>query len=69
MQGTPAESHDSLFLFACENIRASATYVVIDAEGIVRFRTSGGGNREPVGLESAIKDQLKAAGTRSKSER
>jgi len=44
-------------------------YVVIDAEGIVRFRTSGGGNREPVGLESAIKDQLKAAGTRSKSER
>ena len=44
-------------------------YVVIDAEGIVRFRTSGGGNREPVGLESAIKDQVKAAGTRSKSER
>jgi hypothetical protein len=42
--------------------------VVIDAEGIVGFRTSGGGNREPVGQESAIKDPLKAAGS-SKSER
>jgi hypothetical protein len=36
-------------LFACENIRAFPTYVGIDAEGIVRFRTSGGGNREPWG--------------------
>ena len=51
------------------DVRAFPTYVVIDAEGIVRFRTSGGGNREPVGLESAIKEQLKAAGARSKSER
>ena len=47
------------------DIRAYPTYVLIDDEGIVRFRTSGGGLREPVGLEGAIKKQLKAASQRS----
>lgn len=47
------------------DIRAYPTYVLIDDEGIVRFRTTGGGLREPVGLEGAIKKQLKAASQRS----
>ncbi len=47
------------------DIRAYPTYVLIDDEGIVRFRTSGGGLREPVGLEDAIKKQLKAAANRA----
>lgn len=47
------------------DIRAYPTYVLIDDEGIVRFRTSGGGLREPMGLEDAIKKQLKAAANRA----
>jgi thiol-disulfide isomerase/thioredoxin len=47
------------------DIRAYPTYVLIDDEGIVRFRTTGGGLREPVGLEDAIKKQLKAAAKRA----
>jgi thiol-disulfide isomerase/thioredoxin len=47
------------------DIRAYPTYVLIDDEGIVQFRTTGGGLREPVGLEGAIKKQLKAASQRS----
>jgi TonB family protein len=47
------------------DIRAYPTYVLIDDEGIVRFRTTGGGLREPVGLEDAIRKQLKAAAKRA----
>ena len=46
------------------DVRAYPTYVLIDDEGVVRFRTSGGGLREPVGLEDAIKKLLKAAANR-----
>jgi len=39
--------------------------VLIDDEGVVQFRASGGGLREPAGLEDAIRKQLKAAATRA----
>ena len=51
------------------DVRAYPTYVLIDDEGIVRFRTRGGGLREPAGLEDAIKKQLKAAANRASTER
>ncbi len=47
------------------DVRAFPTYVLIDDEGVVRFRTSGGGLQEPMGLEDAIRKQLKAAANRS----
>jgi TonB family protein len=47
------------------DIRAFPTYVLIDDEGVVRFRTTGGGVREPMGLEDAIKKALKAAAGRA----
>jgi TonB family protein len=51
------------------DVRAFPTYVVIDADGVVRFRTAGGGPFEPDGLEKAIKAHLKAvAGRPSKGE-
>ena len=40
--------------------------VVIDDEGVVRFRTTGGGPIEPAGLDDAIKKQLKAAASHAK---
>ena len=40
------------------------TYVLIDADVVVRFRTTGGGPIEPDGLEKAIKAHLKAAAGR-----
>jgi TonB family protein len=46
------------------DVRAFPTYVLIDDEGVVRFRTTGGGLREPLGLEDAIKKVLKAAANR-----
>ena len=51
------------------DVRAYPTYVLIDDEGIVRFRTTGGGLREPMGLEDAIKKQLKAAANRASTGR
>jgi TonB family protein len=51
------------------DVRAYPTYVLIDDEGIVRFRTTGGGLREPMGLEDAIKKQLKAAANRTSTGR
>jgi TonB family protein len=47
------------------DVRAYPTYVLIDDEGIVQFRTTGGGLREPAGLEDAIKKQIKAAANRA----
>jgi thiol-disulfide isomerase/thioredoxin len=41
------------------DVRAYPTYVLIDGDGVVQFRTTGGGAIEPAGLESAIKTQLK----------
>jgi TonB family protein len=46
------------------DVRAYPTYVLIDDEGIVQFRTTGGGPREPAGLEDAIRKQIKAATSR-----
>jgi protein TonB len=46
------------------DVRAFPTYVLIDDEGVVRFRTTGGGLREPVGLDDAIKKLLRAAANR-----
>lgn len=43
------------------DVRAFPTYVLIDDEGVVQFRTTGGGLHEPLGLEDAIKKALKAA--------
>ena len=51
------------------DVRAYPTYVLIDDEGVVRFRTTGGGLMTPAGLDDAIKKQLKAAATRAKSQR
>jgi len=47
------------------DVRAFPTYVLIDDEGVVRFRTTGGGLHEPLGLEDAIKKALKASANRS----
>jgi Redoxin len=49
------------------DIRAFPTYVLIDDEGVVRFRATGGGLTRPAGLDDAIKKQLKAAANRAKS--
>jgi TonB family protein len=49
------------------DIRAYPTYVVIDDEGVVRFRTTGGGPITPAGLDDAVKKQLKAAANRAKT--
>jgi hypothetical protein len=38
-------------------------------KGIVQFRTTGGGLREPAGLEDAIRKQLKAATNRASAGR
>jgi hypothetical protein len=43
--------------------------VLIDDEGIVQFRTTGGGLREPAGLEDAIKKKVKAATSRASAAR
>jgi len=51
------------------DVRAYPTYVLIDDEGIVQFRTTGGGLREPVGLEDAIRKQIKAATSRASAGR
>ena len=48
------------------DVRAFPTYVVIDDEGVVRFRTTGGGLSAPAGLDAAIKKQVKAAALRAK---
>lgn len=50
------------------DVRAFPTYVLIDDEGVVRFRTTGGGAVAPAGLDDAIKKQLKAAVARAKSQ-
>jgi TonB family protein len=50
------------------DVRAFPTYVVIDDEGVVKFRTTGGGTTSPAGLEDAIKKQLKAAAGRAKGQ-
>ena len=47
------------------DVRAFPTYVLIDDEGVVRFRTTGGGLHEPLGLEDAIKKALKASASRA----
>jgi TonB family protein len=47
------------------DVRGFPTYVLIDAEGVVQFRTMGGGAGAQTALEKAIKDQLKAAAKRS----
>jgi TonB family protein len=49
------------------DVRAYPTYVVIDDEGVVRFRTTGGGVNAPAGLDDAIRKQLKAAASRAKT--
>ena len=46
------------------DVRAFPTYVLIDDEGVVRFRTTGGALTTPAGLDAAIKKQLKAAAAR-----
>ena len=51
------------------DVRAYPTYVLIDDEGIVQFRTTGGGLREPAGLEDAIRKQVKAAASRASAGR
>ncbi len=51
------------------DVRAYPTYVLIDDEGIVQFRTTGGGLREPAGLEDAIRKQIKAATSRASAAR
>ena len=51
------------------DVRAYPTYVLIDDEGIVQFRTTGGGLREPAGLEDAIRKQIKAATNRASAGR
>jgi len=47
------------------DVRAFPTYVLIDDEGVVRFRTTGGGLHEPLGLEDAIRKALKASANRN----
>lgn len=42
-------------------IRAFPTYVLIDHEGIIRYRSSGGGWQHTASLEDAIRKQLKLA--------
>jgi TonB family protein len=48
-------------------IRAWPTYVVIDDEGIIRFRSTGTGEAERSRLEDAIKRQLKILAARQKA--
>jgi TonB family protein len=48
-------------------IRAWPTYVVIDDEGIIRFRSTGTGEAERSRLEDAIKRQLKIVAARQKA--
>jgi thiol-disulfide isomerase/thioredoxin len=48
-------------------IRAWPTYVVIDDEGIIRFRSTGTGEPERSRLEEAIKRQLKIVAARQKA--
>ena len=49
------------------SVRAWPTYVLIDDEGIVRFRTMGNNPTERAKLEDAIKRQLKIVAGRQKS--
>ena len=41
------------------SVHAFPTYVVIDSEGIVRFRGSGAGSQREASLEDAIRKYLK----------
>ena len=50
------------------DIRAFPTYILIDDEGVLRFRTSGGGTTTSARLDDAIKKELKAAANRAKSQ-
>jgi thiol-disulfide isomerase/thioredoxin len=43
------------------NVRAFPTYMVIDHEGILRFRTTGANDEREAALEDAIRKQLKLA--------
>jgi TonB family protein len=47
------------------DVRAYPTYVLIDDEGVIRFRTTGGGTTTPAGLDDAIRKQLKAMANRA----
>lgn len=49
-------------------INAFPTYIVIDPEGIVRYRSSGAGVEREADLENALKKQLKLATKKSASE-
>ena len=49
------------------SVRAWPTYVVIDDEGIIRFRSTGTGEAEQSRLEDAIKRQLKIVAARQKA--
>jgi len=49
-------------------VRAFPTYMVIDHEGIVRFRTTGMSMERAAGLEDAIKKQLKLVAKTAPSE-
>jgi len=51
------------------SVRAWPTYVVIDDEGIVRFRSAGNTPTERARLEDAIKRQIKIAAGRQKANR
>lgn len=57
---------DKRFQQTCE-IRAWPTYVVIDDEGIVRFRTTGTSPATGARLEDEIRRQLKIAAARLES--
>jgi len=48
-------------------IRAWPTYVVIDDEGIIRFRSTGTGEAERARLEDAIKRQLKIVAAKQRA--
>src|SRR5207244_8607186 len=49
------------------DVRAWPTYVLIDDEGVVRLRTTGNSPASNARLESEIKNQLKRAAARQKS--
>jgi hypothetical protein len=51
------------------SVAAFPTYIVIDDEGIVRFRTMGNNATERARLEDAINRQLKIVAGRQKSNR
>jgi TonB family protein len=51
------------------SVRAWPTYIVIDDEGIVRFRSAGNTTTDRARLEDAIKRQIKIAAGRQKTSR